>query len=271
MYGRARGFFCLVLLCACVLGARGERPFSNDWGLADIDTVRIAVPDTPLTVQACDPAAQDCARLEISGRWLSVGGTRQDAKDNTENGRLDFQSEGGFALVTAVKSLDVQDLLDLEIESIRLPWDRALELATGVGHVTVDGVDADLSVETEVGDVDVDAGVGNVLVRTDQGVVRVQSGGVADLRSGSGGVELLQDGAARDAFIHTGYGNVVVEIAADANLELFIRAPGRIDVKTNLINTITSGDFWRETGNGTTRIEVISQWGNVAVRMYDPD
>jgi hypothetical protein len=259
----------------CVIGYLGEVTVSGSEDLEGIRSVLVDLPDTPLPVIA-SAVGPEGAHLGYRARWHSVGGTRKDAEDNTLEPKLDFQEVDEFARLTAAVPVELEDLLDLEMESIELPADRDLELVTGVGDVEVTGLEGGLFVDVSVGDVRVDCGIGDercgrggVAVETGRGRIKVYTRGNADLYSGGGSVELYQQGASqRDVYIYTGSGDVVVELASDANLDL--EAWGHtIFVSTDTIDTIAHGYVRREVGNGTHRVAVATGGGDVEITRGD--
>ena len=257
-------FFCSILIGGCVVSVTGDERFSEAFDLDEAQAVRIAVPATPLMVEGCDPT--QCRELEVQGRWIAVGVTADQAEELAQQGDWDFDIDDGFARLVAVKPLEVEDLLDLEVEGIELPWDRDLELRTSVGDVSVEDVRAAMNVRVQVGDVDVEGGDDGVFIRSGRGRIRVETGGSADLATDAGSIELYQTGGrARDVYAVSRVGNVLVELGADEDLDLVVFAQGRIEVDTKSIRTITGGQFSRRIGEGSNRVEIHAGHGDVRI------
>lgn len=264
-----------VLLVGCTLGYRGEAPFTGEHALAGTDSLRIELPDTPLTVVAC--AADDpetCPEsLRYDGVWLSVAGSRQDARDAAATPTLVFErdqssgasSGGGFATLRAEVPLSVDGTLDLELGTIVLPDDRHLDLRTGLGDVDVRGTEASVLVDVGVGDVVIRGADGGLSVRTGVGDLDIVTPGHAELETSEGNVTLTQSGAARDLRIATGLGSIEVVLASDADIDLEIETRGRITVRTPSITLVGSGRFARRNGDASVRIELRSPRGDIDV------
>ncbi|RMH00334.1 MAG: hypothetical protein D6705_00515 [Deltaproteobacteria bacterium] len=266
---RRSTIIAFLLACGCVFGARAERDVSGSFDLQDVDTVRVDVPDSPLTVVACTAEAETCPRtLSFEGTWLAFGGTRSEAEKTTERGDILFEVDEGFARLETVEDVDVEELLRLEFDELRLPNDVDLELVTDHGDIDVSGTRANVRALTGAGDVVVFGADAGVVVRTDYGAVDVHTPGIVDLATEEGDVHLAQTGGPRDAYVYTGRGELAVDLASDANLDLYIEARGPIDVKTDLVNTITEGAFHRVTGNGTVRVVLSNDAGPVIVRLF---
>lgn len=260
-----------LLLTGCALGFRGEAEIVGTHDLRNTTELRIELPDTPLSIEACAAdVPQTCPEtLDYDGVWLSVAGSRADARDQAATPTLRFERDEGFATLRAEVPLAVQGLVDLEMGELRLPDDRHLDLRTGVGDVSVLGVEASVVVDVEVGDVTIRGADGGLAVRTGQGTIDVRTPGHAELRTGSGHVTIEQTGSARDLLVHTEEGDIVVTLASDADLDLEIDTSGRISVRTPSITTVTSDHFARINGNGSARVRLISPRGDVQVRSVD--
>lgn len=260
------------LATACTLGFRGEAEFIGEHALQATTEIRIELPDTPITVQACAADVPDTCppRLRYEGTWLSVAGSKADARMQAETPLLRFEREGGFAALRADVPLAVDGMVDLEMGEIQLPDDRHLDLRTGIGDVSVRGSEASVVVDIEIGDVEIRGADGGLAVRTEAGDLDVITPGHAELRTGSGHIEVQQSGAARDLLVHTRRGDIVVTLASDANIDLEIHTRGRISVQTPGITTLTSGSFARRTGNASVRVELRTPRGEVEVRSVDP-
>lgn len=272
-----RSWLSALLACACVLGYRGEADFSASHDLEGVDEIRIELPDTPLSVSGCAAGTEGCPEvLTYEGRWVSLGGTKSDAEDNAVAPRLRFTKDGGFAALQADVPLSREGLVDLEMDEVRLPDDRDLDLRTGIGDVEVVGIVASVLVDVDVGDVRVigaDEGLG---VYTRRGRIEVETPGHADLRSDLGSIEVTQTsfgtegGNARELTVRAGGGDVVVHLASDGDITLDVRTDGTIRVSTPAISTVTSGALERRTGSGAIRIEIDAE-DDVTVDLAEPD
>lgn len=267
-----RGPWAALVLAGCALGFRGEAPFEGEHDLVGTDELRIDLPDTPLSVVAC--AADDpetCPpTLRYEGTWVSVAGSRKDAREGAATPTMTFERDEGFATLRAEVPLSVDGLVDLELGPVALPDDRDLDLRTGVGDVSVRGTEASVVIEVDVGDVEVRGADGGLAVRTGLGDLDVVTPGHAELHTADGRVVVEQSGAPRDLRIFTGRGDVVVTLASDADVDLEIHAPGRISVRTPSITALTTGQLRRRNGDGSIRVELRSSIGDVEVRSVDP-
>jgi hypothetical protein len=262
----------MLLLAGCVLGFRGEAAFTGEHALDDTLELRIELPDTPLTVVAC--AADDpetCpASLRYAGTWLSVAGSRKDARADAAAPTLVFERDqelgGGFATLRAEVPLAVDGTLDLEMGTLQLPDDRDLDLRTGLGDVSVHGTEASVVIDVGVGDIEVRGADGGLAARTGLGEVDVITPGHAELHTDEGHVQVEQSGAPRDLRVRTELGDITVLLASDADIDLEIRTRGRITVRTPSITSVTSGRLARRNGNGSVRVELTSPRGDIEVR-----
>jgi hypothetical protein len=266
-----------LLASACVLGYRGEAEFSASHDLEGIDEIRIDLPDTPLSVSGCAAGSEGCPDvLAYEGRWIALGGTKSDAESNAVAPRLRFTEAEGFAALQADVPLSRDGLVDLEMDEVRLPDDRDLDLRTGIGDVEVVGLAASVLVDVKVGDVRVIGADGGLGVHTGRGRIEVQTPGHAELESDLGSIEVTQTPTtgtsaanARDLTVRAGGGDVVVHLASDSDITLVVRAEGTIRVSTPAITTVTSGALERRTGNGAIRIEIDAE-DDVLVDLAEP-
>jgi hypothetical protein len=258
----------LLLLCACVIGVRGEAAFEAEHDLAGLDELLIDLPSTPLTVIACDAEAPDLCppTLRYDGVWMSTGGTNDDARRNASRPILELRRDDAFARLAAVVPLEVAGLVELEMGDIRLPGDRDVALITTLGDVEVEGVHASIAVEVDIGDVTIRGGDEGVGVNLGVGSIDVETPGHADLRVDTGDVRVVQTAGGQDLFVSVGSGSIDVELGSDADLELEIRAPGTIRVQTDTVNAITTGSLSRRTGAAQHRIELHTTSGDVTVK-----
>jgi len=257
-----------VSVAGCVLGFRGEALVEAEHDLGQTEELRIALPDTPLTVVACAADVPETCPpvLSYTGRWASVGGTRAEARDAAARPTLWFERDGGFATLRAEVPLEVDGEVDLWMDEIRLPDDRDLDLRTGLGDVDVRGTEASVVVDVGVGDVRIRGGEGGLGVRTGLGDVDVETAGHAELTTGDGDVVVVQTGSPRDLRVRTEDGRIEVTLASDADLDLEIRTTGRISVRTSSITTVTTDRLLRRIGNGSVHVVLDSPGGDVDVR-----
>lgn len=259
-------------LAACVLGFRGEAAFTGEHDLSQTEELRISLPDTPLSIVACAADdAQNCPpALTYDGRWLSVAGSRADARADAATPTLRFERDEGFATLRAEVPLAVDGTVDLVMGQLQLPDDRHVDVRTGVGDVSVRGSEASVVVDIDVGDVEIRGADGGLAVRTGQGTIDVVTPGHAELRTGAGAVRVEQSGDPRDLTVQTGQGSITVILASDADIDLSVRTRGRIVVRTPSITTVTSGRFERRNGNGSISVVLDSPASDVEVRSVDP-
>ena len=266
--GRVRAVAGVLLLSACIVGVRGEATFEAEHDLEGVRELRIDLPSTPMEIFACDASLQGVCPAEIrySGRWRSVAGTRSDARDRAEEPQLVFETLEGFAELRAVVPLDVRGTVDLEIDAIDVPDDRALDVRTDRGDVQIVGTQASVSVDVTVGDIEVVGGDAGVGIWVDIGDVVVASPGVVDVAVDEGNIEVVQTAGGQEAFLRTERGNVELVLADDTNIDLQVRASGDIRVNTPNIVAITKGRFDRRTGDGALRVTISTQRGSVTIR-----
>ena len=258
----------LMPCVACVFGAKVERAVSGSFDLSGVDTVRVEMADSPMTVVACPADDDPCPRtLTFDGVFLAFGGTRREAEKLTERAEIVFDVADGFGVLSVIEDVDFEEQVRLELGEVRLPDDVDLELDTDVGDIDVSGTRANVRAFSGAGDVVVFGADEGVVVRTEVGDVDVHTPGIVDLWTGDGRLHLAQTGGARDVYIAVDRGSIEVDLASDANLDLFIDARGEFDVKTDRINTVGSGSIRRITGNGTIRVVLENGGGSVVVRM----
>jgi hypothetical protein len=256
----------LLFASACVLGFRGEATLDVRHDLAGIATVRIELPSTPLEIVGCDsgaPAACPEALL-LAGRVHSTGGTANEAREHAETPELVLDTMDRLLWLAVDIPLSVRGLVEIEIERIELPGDRDLDLRTDFGDVRVVGTRGAIAIDVGTGDVVVEDGDGGLAVRLERGDLDAQVRGHVDVTVETGDVAIVQTGDARDVHATTGEGDVTLELADDADLELDVRAGGMIRVTTDTVVAIADGELLREVGEGSTRV-VVRAGGNVTI------
>ena len=272
-------------LAACAIGFRGQASFTAEHDITGIEELRIELPDTPIEITGCPPApaaagdddddddgppAGTCpAVLSYRGLWASTGGTAKVAEDNALTPALIFAREGAFASLTADIPLSVVGLVDLEMREITVPDDRDLDVRTGLGDVTITGMEATVAVQVDIGDVDIVGGAQGVAVDTGRGTIDVITSGHADLRSDRGSVTVEQTGDARDLLVTAQRGDIEVVLASDADIDLVVESRGDIRVDTERITTITAGAFERRLGTGAIQVVLRAPTGSVTVTAAD--
>ncbi|MBK7824329.1 hypothetical protein [Nannocystis sp.] len=252
-------------LGACVFGFRGEANVEASYPLTDIDVVRIQLGPTPLTVLGDELAPG----LELTGAWRSIGGTAQLAKDQALGSAIVWAVDQRFAELRAEVPLKLHGQVDFEVDEIRLPPDRDLELVTELGDVYVFAVTGNISADVGVGHVDIDGGAGGLAVRTGDGNLHLRTSGNLDAYTGNGGAQIYQTGAGgNDLVIEARHGDVEVVLRSDADLDL--RLSGReIRVHTGTVSSITRGSFTREVGGGSVKVWVDAPAGDISVSLDD--
>ena len=251
----------------CVIGFRGQAEFEGEHDLQGIEEVRLALPSSPVRVIGCAPdvPATCPERLEYAGVWLSTGGTRDDARDNARQPAMVFETLQRFAELRAEVPLEVEGLVELQMEDVRLPGDRDLEVRTSVGDIEVLGVQAHVVVDVQTGDILVRGGEAGVGVRTELGTVQIESAGDITASVGGGDVVIRQTGAAAELVIEVDVGDIDVQLASAANLDLRIEASGDIRIQTDEIVQVSSGSLVRETGTASIDVVLVTRRGNVEV------
>ena len=250
-------------LCACVLGYRGEVAIAAVYPLADVDAVRIDLGPTPLTILGDEMAPG----LELDGAWRSVGGSAATAREQALTPTLAWAVEAGFAELRAVVPLKLAGQVDLEVDEIRLPPDRDLDLYTALGDVYVFAVAGNITADVGVGHVEIDGGAGGIAVRTGEGDLHVRSSGSLDVSTRRGDAKIFQTGGGgNDIVVEARGGDVEITLRSDANLDL--RLTGReIRVQTGAVSAVTRGTFTREVGGGSVKIHAVAPEGDILVRL----
>lgn len=252
-------------LAACVFGYRGESSVEATYSLADVDVVRVALGPTPLTVLGDDLAAG----LELSGAWRSIGGTREVAKEQALAAAIVWSIDHRYGELRAEVPLKLHGQVDFEVDELRLPPDRDLELSTELGDVYVFAVAGNISAEVGVGHIDIDGGAGGIAVRTGDGNLHIRSSGSLDAHTSHGSAQIYQTGGGgNDIVVSARGGDVEVVLRSDADLDL--QLSGReIRVHTGTVSTITRGTFTRQVGGGGVKVWIDAPHGDVQVRLDD--
>jgi hypothetical protein len=254
-----------LALAGCVFGYRSEAEIEATYPLEDVISVRVDLPSTPLTVVG----DAEALGLELRGEWRAAGGSAGVAKDNARTPRLVYEVFENFAELRAIVPLAVQGQVDLEVEELRLPPDRDVELRTALGDVTVLDVDGNLAVDVGRGDVDIVGGAGGIAVRTGEGRVAIESPGHLDVKALRGTVSVTQTGAGGNDVVVRAGGDVRVLLVSDGDLDLDLRGRA-IEVHTGTVSTITSNVFRRSVGGGHVKIWVDAGAGDIEIRMAPP-
>jgi hypothetical protein len=249
-----------LALVGCVFGWRGEAELVGDHDLAGIRTIRIDLPSTPMTIDACEPLAPGACpeRLRYVMRVLATGGSEADARAHATKPALVFETDGALGRLQADIPLAVRGLVDLELDAMELPADRDLDLHMGLGDIDVHGVRGAITIDVDRGHVVVDGGDAGIAVRLGVGDIEVHTAGEVDLDTRSGNVDIVQDGGARRVFVDAD-GDVSVELASSDDLELDLVAGGSISVTTTSVVALADHELVRTVGAGTIRVEIRAQ------------
>jgi hypothetical protein len=253
-----------LTLGACVFGFRGEATVEASYPLTGVDAVRIDLGATPLTILGDEMAPG----LELQGAWQSVGGTAAVAREQAEGAAIAWTIDQGFGELRAIVPLKLVGQVDFEVDEIRLPPDRDLDLVTELGDVYVFAVAGNLAVDVGVGHVDIDGGAGGIAVRTGDGNLDIRSTGNMDVATARGHARIQQDGAGGNDIVVRARGDIEVVLQSDANLDLQLE--GReIRVHTGAVSTVTRKSFTREVGGGSVKIHATARDGDILVRMAE--
>lgn len=258
-----------LLATACVVGVRAEVAFEAEHDLAEVDEVLLALPSTPIRVLGCDAEAPDTcpATLRYDGSWAAIGGTRNDAGDNATAAALVFETDADLGRLRAEVPPDLEGLLDLQFGTAELPDDRDIELRTDHGDLEVTDVAGAVTLDTGRGDLVVRGAGGGLGARTGAGNVTLDVDGHADVETGFGRVDVVQRQTLSDLRVVTGGGSIRVELGGDSDLDLEIRAPGTIRVRTDALGVVGSGEVRRTTGTGVHHVVLVTDDGDVEVSL----
>ena len=223
-------------LGACVFGFRGEVSFANEANLAGVETIRLELPPTDLTL------AGEASRsfIDWSGTWRALGGGANDALERARAAELRWETWEQVGRLSAFIPLDTRDhtsLASLEVESASY---LAHEIV-GAGSVFISGVDAFVSVDLEGGDVEILGGTEQLVVNTEQGNIELTTSAAVDVYSGFGGV-IVRSEAARD---------------------IEIEDAGEIRVGLEGADHLGSGSYRRTLGTGAQTLRVRAGGGRV--------
>ncbi len=252
-----------VLAPACVFGFRGEATVTATYPLARVDTVRVNLGPTPLIVLG-DTMAPG---LELRGTWQSLGGTGDLAREQALAAAIRWSIAGNYGELWADVPIKLHGQVDFEVEELRLPPDRDLELETALGDVEVFAVEGNILADVGVGHVSIDGGAGGLAVRVGEGNLDILSAGHMDLVTGRGDATIRQAGpGGNDIVVRTDAGDIEIILTSDANLDLQLK--GReLRVQTSTVSTITTSRFTRAVGAGSVKVWAEAPRGNVRVRV----
>lgn len=246
------------LAAACVFGFRGEAEFAGEASLDGVDTVQLELPATELVL------AGEASRsfIDWQGKWLSIGGSSNDALTAARAADLVWESHSGVGRLSARVDVSLRDLTSLEHLDVQSATYLAHEIV-GVGNVFVTGIDAYISVSLDGGDVEILGGVEQVHVTTTRGDVDVTTSAAVDVQSGAGSVS-VQSEIPRDVEIET-TGSVEVQLADATNVDIDIADAGKVAVQLPAATHIGSGSYRRLLGAGTYKLHIRSNGGAVRV------
>lgn len=244
----------------CVFGYRGLVPFAGEATLAGVDTVRIELPPTELTLLG-DPTTLD---LHWEGRFVVLGATRKDALGQAE--LLDLQWEtyqrvGRLSEAWPAAQADIAQLEQIELTSAP---SRAHEIV-GEGDVFVTGIDAFTSVVLETGNIEILGGLDEVRASTGEGYVYIASAARVDVEVGRGAVTLELDDP-RATEVHT-EGAVEIAVESSDDLAIDIADAGTIIVDLDGVAHVGQSSFHRNLGDASRPLRVRAGGGRVELRM----
>jgi len=260
----------LALLSACTLGVRAEGAFEAEFELEDTRAVVLDLPSTPVSVRACDGSVpESCPNaLLLSGHWSAVGASGAKARENATRPAILFDAHEGLARVSADIPLDVEGLVDLTLNDAMMPAALDLEVRTSLGDVDVQGIEGSVLVDTAIGDVSVRGPMRSTGVRVEEGQVHVEGPGAVDVWADDGGVRIEQTAGAAQTHVVAPGGAVELLLGDDADVDLWVRTPGRIRVQTDAFSAVSQGLYRARSGTGATQIE-IDAGGDVSVRLRE--
>jgi hypothetical protein len=244
---------------ACVFGFRGESEFAGEASLADVDTVRLALPPTELVL------AGDAARnfIDWQGTWLSIGGSSADAVAAARAADLRWESFQAVGRLSPLIDVALHDLISLEHLDVQSASYLAHEIV-GTGNVFVTGIDAYVSVTLDGGDIEILGGIEQLQVSTARGDIDLTTSAAVAAHSGSGSVTVRSE-VPRDIEVDT-TGRVRIELADASNLDIDIAGAGYVDVQLDGIAHIGAGTYRRIIGAGSNKLHIRSNGGTVDLR-----
>lgn len=158
--------------------------------------------------------------------------------------------------------------------TIYLPTEAELSLETGMGSISVDGIDGRQVLDTGMGSIEVAKVHGNLKLHTGMGSIKVREAtGSLDLDSGMGSIDIditrkMED----DIYAHTGMGSITLELPEDADAEISA-STGMGKISSNLPitvrGTLTSSSIKGELGQGGPKIQLSTGMGGIRLHGRD--
>lgn len=263
-----RGLWAIAALAVgCTLGVRAQGAFETEQPLGEAQVLIVDLPSTPINVAGCDGVVvESCpASVMLRGRWHAIGSTRAEARRIASRPAVVFEPFEALLRLSAVIPLDVEGLVDLEVDTIGVPRELDLELRTSNGDVSVQDMASSVSIDVDEGDVRVEGPVRGLAVHVGQGAVFAKVAGAVEVEADRGGVYVEQTSGAADLRIDAPRGDVEVSLSTDADVDIEIRTPGRIQVQTDNFTAHTSGRWDGRSGAGSFRVEIVCG-GDVQIR-----
>ncbi|NVB42004.1 hypothetical protein G6O69_29530 [Pseudenhygromyxa sp. WMMC2535] len=258
--GARWAFAGLLLSSACVFGYRGEQGFSDEASLSGVDTVRIEVPPTQLSLVG-DPGR---TFIDWRGSFSTLGGTPKDALAQAGGAQMVWETWERIARLSVDIPAELREITvldELRIESASY-LDHEI---VGTGDVFVTSVDAFLSVTLEGGNVEVLGGAEQIVIDTGRGDVTLSTAAPVDVRSGEGRVDIESE-ANSDIIVETA-GEVSIALSSSSSLDIEIADAGAILIDLDDVAHMGSGSFRRVTGTGAATVQVRAGGGRVDLSM----
>jgi DUF4097 and DUF4098 domain-containing protein YvlB len=155
--------------------------------------------------------------------------------------------------------------------TIYVPTKTELSLDTGMGSISVDGIDGRQVLDTGMGSIEVKEAPGDLKLHTGMGSIKVREAtGSLDLDTGMGEIDIdITRKVEDDIYAHTGMGSITLELPEDTDAEISA-STGMGKVSSNLPitvrGTLTGSSLKGELGKGGPTIKLSTGMGGIKLR-----
>lgn len=259
--------FVILLLC---LSALSVSAFADEWTksyqVSNNPSLRVDTNDASIEITH-GVSNTIAARVISDGYNIGSTGVRVTERQDTDRVTLQIHVPNDWGIHFGLHR-------GVRVE-IQVPPQAALDLHSGDGHISVNGISGQARIDTGDGHIDVQSFNGNMRAHTGDGHMTID--GVftdLDLRSGDGHINLtVRPGSKMNGgwLIHTSDGGVEARLPQDMTAELYVHTGDghiQLDLPVTVNGSIERSSVRGKLNGGGPLLEITTGDGSIRVSKF---